>query len=408
MPLEKLEYSKNWENPQDFPTYEAREEQVRADIQLLFDEAKAAFNKMVDDLAADLVPFASSPAIPASTVQSAIEAVQQQIEDIALGDIPNRSLPGEKLIEGTITGAEIGVGAVGTTNLVDDSVTGDKIAPDAIDAEHIAPGAVTKEAFSTDALEDKADLVNNRVPASQLTKQVLKPSLAATYTLALSDAGAILYCSNSSAGTIFIPSNADVAFPVGAEIVVYQGEVGAVTFAAATDVSLRAPDGATPAIQKRYSSAKLVKTFTNAWNLSFGDFIPSGTIGGSMLAEGAVTGGKVATNAVTTAKIADTAVTRAKLAADVKPLSFTNVSVASANWELESTPTYADFPYRYAVALANVTANHFPQVVLSPADAMSGAFCPVVDSFEGGVYIYSDGSNEADMTIPSIVCIPVG
>lgn len=112
-------------------------------------------------------------------------------------------------------------------------------------------------------------------------------------------------------------------------------------------------------------------------------------------------------NSVSTVKIENDAVTRPKLAANVKVLSFTNVSVASADWELEATPTYADFPYRIAVSLTGVTANHFPQVVLSPTDAMSGAFCPVVDSYEGGVYIYSDGTNEADMTIPVIVCTPV-
>ena len=42
--LEKLEFSKDWTKAEDFPTYEPDESQVRADLQLLHNEAKAAIN----------------------------------------------------------------------------------------------------------------------------------------------------------------------------------------------------------------------------------------------------------------------------------------------------------------------------------------------------------------------------
>jgi hypothetical protein len=48
--FDKLNYSKNWENPADFPSYEPSETQVRADLQLLHDEARAALNALVDKL----------------------------------------------------------------------------------------------------------------------------------------------------------------------------------------------------------------------------------------------------------------------------------------------------------------------------------------------------------------------
>ena len=45
--LEKLEFSKDWTKAEDFPTYEPDESQVRADLQLLHNEAKAAINALV-------------------------------------------------------------------------------------------------------------------------------------------------------------------------------------------------------------------------------------------------------------------------------------------------------------------------------------------------------------------------
>lgn len=50
MALNRLYFSKNWRNREDFPTYESREEQVRDDYQILHDETQEAFNALVDAL----------------------------------------------------------------------------------------------------------------------------------------------------------------------------------------------------------------------------------------------------------------------------------------------------------------------------------------------------------------------
>lgn len=99
------------------------------------------------------------------------------------------------------------------------------------------------------------------------------------------------------------------------------------------------------------------------------------------------------------------AVNRAKLASDVKVLSFTGKTVAVSDWESDST--YTDFPYRAAVACEGVTAKHYAEVTFSPADALEGIFCPVVTSYDGGVYIYASEIPGADLTILTIVCTPV-
>lgn len=106
-----------------------------------------------------------------------------------------------------------------------------------------------------------------------------------------------------------------------------------------------------------------------------------------------------------TSKIADGSVTRSKLSADVKVLSFTGKTVAVSDWASDST--YTDFPYRAAVACEGVTAKHYAEVTFSPADALEGIFCPVVTSYDGGVYIYASEIPGADLTILTIVCTPV-
>ena len=61
--LEKLEFSKDWTDAEGFPTYEPDESQVRADLQLLHNEAKAAINALVDKL--ESAEFASHLAVSA-------------------------------------------------------------------------------------------------------------------------------------------------------------------------------------------------------------------------------------------------------------------------------------------------------------------------------------------------------
>ena len=51
--MRKLEFSKDWRNPVDFPTYELDEARVREDMQLLHNETKEVLNEMVDVMASE-------------------------------------------------------------------------------------------------------------------------------------------------------------------------------------------------------------------------------------------------------------------------------------------------------------------------------------------------------------------
>jgi hypothetical protein len=109
-----------------------------------------------------------------------------------------------------------------------------------------------------------------------------------------------------------------------------------------------------------------------------------------------------ADNAQTTAdnaQAAADAITPDSIGAEKARLQFTNISVSS----FSSNATYADFPYRASVALEGVTEDMVPEVVFGVADAMSGIFAPVAESYDGGVYIYSSEVPTAAINIPVII-----
>lgn len=242
MSLRKLFFSKSWRNKDDFPTYEYREEQVREDIQLLHDETQQAFNQLIDDLDASEVPFESSTAVPADTVQGAIENVQSQLADVAAGSIPARSVGGESLKES----------AVGTDELADGSVTGDKIAARAVEGGHIAlstikgenleDGTVTNAKLAAGVLPGKADLDDGVVARSQLRFRVkLAPSTE--YTLTPADMGSVLICRyvmhTDPSGSYPAPHN----FTIPNNDLILPGAVVVLACAGSEGINISAADG---------------------------------------------------------------------------------------------------------------------------------------------------------------------
>lgn len=100
MAFEPLKFTKNWENPTDFPTYETDEQQVRADLQLLHDETKAALNRLIDALgqadAAENLGF-SAEGLQAQTVAAAVLELWQALRRTAAGAVPDGTITAEKL-----------------------------------------------------------------------------------------------------------------------------------------------------------------------------------------------------------------------------------------------------------------------------------------------------------------------
>jgi len=88
-----------------------------------------------------------------------------------------------------------------------------------------------------------------------------------SYTLVLTDAAKLITLTNAAAITLTVPTNASVAFPVGTQILLYQGGAGQVTIS--SSATLRS-QGSKLKITGQYGLAGLVKVATDEW-VAFGN-----------------------------------------------------------------------------------------------------------------------------------------
>lgn len=99
--------------------------------------------------------------------------------------------------------------------------------------------------------------------------------------------------------------------------------------------------------------------------------------------------------------ILDKSVTFPKLANDAIKRVVTNKVVAKAAFK--SNNTYADYPYRASIAINGVTTDMIPEIIFDVADAISGNYSPVAQTYNGGVYIYAASPPDNNLTIPTII-----
>ena len=99
--------------------------------------------------------------------------------------------------------------------------------------------------------------------------------------------------------------------------------------------------------------------------------------------------------------ILDKSVTFLKLANDAIKRVVTNKVVAKADFTSDNT--YADYPYRAAIAVNGVTTDMIPEIIFDVADAIGGNYSPVAQTYNGGVYIYAASPPDNNLTIPTII-----
>ena len=87
---------------------------------------------------------------------------------------------------------------------------------------------------------------------------------------------------------------------------------------------------------------------------------------------------------------------------ELKKLLFTNVAVPVSAFVADTT--YQDYGFRAAVALEGVISSMVPEAVFGVSDVTSGNFAPVVDTYDGGVYIYAESVPDGAVTVPTIIC----
>ena len=98
----------------------------------------------------------------------------------------------------------------------------------------------------------------------------LNAQTGTTYTFVLADAdNKLVTASNASAQTYSIPTNANVAYPVGSQINIIAIGAGQVTINAVTSgttaVLSNAGTAAQPKLRVQYSSATLIKVAIDTW-----------------------------------------------------------------------------------------------------------------------------------------------
>jgi hypothetical protein len=98
---------------------------------------------------------------------------------------------------------------------------------------------------------------------------VFNAQTGTTYTLALTDVAKVVTLTNASAITLTVPLNSSVAFPIGTQILLYQGGAGNVTISPASGVDIRS-DGSKLKLNAQYAVGGLLKLATDEW-VAFGN-----------------------------------------------------------------------------------------------------------------------------------------
>jgi hypothetical protein len=132
-------------------------------------------------------------------------------------------------------------------------------------------GTIAIDTATTVDVSTAQTLTNKTLTGVIYTQTLLTPSFTTNvYTLALGDQGDILLASNgATAGTINVPTDASVNFPVGTQITIIQTGAGQLTIQATTSgtTTIRSA-GATstaPKLRVQNSSATLIKASTDNW-----------------------------------------------------------------------------------------------------------------------------------------------
>ena len=96
---------------------------------------------------------------------------------------------------------------------------------------------------------------------------VLNAQTGTSYTLVLTDVAKVISLTNAAAITLTVPTNASVAFPVGTQILLYQGGAGQVTISSSATIRSQ---GSKLKLTGQYAVAGLIKIDTDEW-VAFGN-----------------------------------------------------------------------------------------------------------------------------------------
>jgi hypothetical protein len=210
-----------------------------------------AFNAAVSPVANIQFSGSSSGTL---TVQAAAVAGTNTITFPAVTDTLASLTATQTLTNKTLTSPTITSPIVTSLNLNDSSIVFEGSTADAYETTLTV----------ADPTADRTITLPNASGNVLLNEIQFNAQTGTTYTLALTDSGKLVTLSNASPITLTIPTNASVAFPVGAQVHIQQIGAAAVTVSGDTGVTLNAGGTTT---RGQWSAATLIKTDTNTWTM---------------------------------------------------------------------------------------------------------------------------------------------
>jgi len=125
------------------------------------------------------------------------------------------------------------------------------------------------EAFVDGDVLSASDVNSTNEGVNDLAFAQFNAQTGTSYTLALTDAAKLITLTNAAAITLTVPPNGSVAFPIGSQMLLYQGGAGQVTITAGAGVTIRS-QGSKLKLLAQYAVAGIVKVATDEW-VAFGN-----------------------------------------------------------------------------------------------------------------------------------------
>lgn len=396
-------------------------------------------------LAADVEPLVDTLPIADASTGEAKKVTASDVVEAGLTTVPNDSVQGAKLADGTVPGsklvadsvtaAQIAPGAIGTSELADVSVTAAKIAANTITANEIGINAIGSSELANGAV-DTAAIQDGNVTASKLaidsvgtTKIVNAAVTSAKIAIDAIGTGQIVNSAVTAdkIGPLAVESSKIAASAVTvskiADLAVGSGKIAdlAVTTSKLADAAVTAAKLDVSSV----GTAAIVDLSVTAEKLGVGSVentkIAAAAVTASKIAAGQVATAALADGGVTTAKVAPAAITADKIAgglgADVFAPQAANVVLAGPATGVDAVPTFRaltsdDLPVITSANLPIATNADLGGVIVGGGLTVdAGGIISIGNSITGGTFtkvtvggygLVLSGGNLIEADIPAL------